>query len=255
MAGKAVPVCDKQGWGQGVPAPQGTAPAFLSPRSSPCRRGCQSSGSSLESSPSELLTLEQELEPGLGPTRQAKPKGPPGRIPFREFSRQCSGEGLLGGPGQTTAEEPSVHRPYGRASPLSAQQTAPRKFWWTLNSFRTGPRRWREAKPEPGLARRPPREPSRSLKTLEITGSPVPTRPWVAYLHSLGTRSPRGVQSRSPKAALARGNIRNTVFIQVSQTLWPASANLRGILLEVQPSGSCGSGRPPSTQRQLVQRK
>ena len=156
VAGKAVPVCDKQGWGQGVPAPQGTAPAFLSPRSSPCRRGCQSSGSSLESSPSELLTLEQELEPGLGPTRQAKPKGPPGRIPFREFSRQCSGEGLLGGPGQTTAEEPSVHRPYGRASPLSAQQTAPRKFWWTLNSFRTGPRRWREAKPEPGLARRPP---------------------------------------------------------------------------------------------------
>lgn len=47
-------------------------------------------GSGLGSSPSELLMLELELERGLGPrpARQAKRKGPPGKIPFREFSRQ-----------------------------------------------------------------------------------------------------------------------------------------------------------------------
>lgn len=73
---------------------------------SPCGSSCQSS------SPSELLKLELELEPGLGlgPAKQAKRKGLPGKIPFREFSRQRSGEGFGAAPGQTATEEHSVHR-------------------------------------------------------------------------------------------------------------------------------------------------
>lgn len=75
------------------------------PPSSPCGSSCHSS------SPSELLRLELEPEPGLGlrpglepepepgPAKQAKCKGLPGKIPFREFSRQWSGEGFVAAPG------------------------------------------------------------------------------------------------------------------------------------------------------------
>lgn len=98
----------------------------LPPESSPCRRGCQSSGSGLGSSPSELLMLELELEQGLGPrpARQAKRKGPPGKIPFREFSRQWSGEGLVAGPGQMAIKEPSVQEPEDRPEGLGLRGPA-----------------------------------------------------------------------------------------------------------------------------------
>lgn len=78
-----------------------------------CRRGCQSSGSGLRSSPSELLMLELELERGLGPrlARQPKRKGPSGKIPFREFSRQWSGEGLVAGPSRSHLHCPGLAAP------------------------------------------------------------------------------------------------------------------------------------------------
>ena len=184
-----------------VPAPWGGAPGspLLSPTSSPCRRGCQSSGSSLGSSPSELLILELELGlglglgPGTGSARQAKRKGPPGRIPFREFSRQWSGEGLVAGPGQMAIKEPSVHQPSARQEgPLpqwagswswSFFSSAPYKLWWALDSFLSGHGRWRDAKPEPGPAAshsgKAAGDPPRSLKTLEAMSSLVPARLWV----------------------------------------------------------------------------
>ena len=101
-AGRVAPLWHRQSRGQGSARTLGPGSRSPSPpASSPCRRGCQSSGSGLGSSPSELLMLELELEQGLGPrpARQAKRKGPPGKIPFREFSRQWSGEGLVAGPG------------------------------------------------------------------------------------------------------------------------------------------------------------
>lgn len=64
--------------------------------------------------------LELELERGLGPrpARQPKRNGPSGKIPFREFSRQWSGEGLVAGPGQTATKEPSLREPKDRPEGL-----------------------------------------------------------------------------------------------------------------------------------------
>lgn len=61
------------------------------------RGGCHSVGSGLWSSPSELLKLELEQGLGLGPgpVTQVKRRGLMGKIPFREFSRQCRGEGMV----------------------------------------------------------------------------------------------------------------------------------------------------------------
>ena len=100
----------------------------LPPTSSPCKGCCQSSGSGLGSSPSELLMLELELERGLGPrpARQAKRKGPPGKIPFREFSRQWSGEGLVAGPRQMATKERSVREPKDRPEGLGLRGQARR---------------------------------------------------------------------------------------------------------------------------------
>lgn len=92
-AGKMVPLWQKQSRGQGgahTPRPGSWSP---SPPNKLTLQGVLPElglGSGLGSSPSELLMLELELERGLGPrpARQAKRKGPPGKIPFREFSRQ-----------------------------------------------------------------------------------------------------------------------------------------------------------------------
>lgn len=61
------------------------------------RGGCQNAGSGLRSSPSELLMLELEqgLGLGAGPVTQVKRKGLTGKIPLRELSRQCRGEGMV----------------------------------------------------------------------------------------------------------------------------------------------------------------
>lgn len=195
-AGKAVPLCHRQSRGQGGACTLGRGCRLsFSPTSSPCRRGCQSSGSSLGSSPSELLELELEL--GLGPrtgsARQAKRRGPPGKIPFREFSRQWSGEGLVAGPGQMAIKKPSVRQPNaGQEGPLpkragsgswSLFSSAPYKLWWTLNSVLSGHGEWTDAKPEPGPvpshSGKAAGDPSRSLKTLEAISSLVRARLWV----------------------------------------------------------------------------
>lgn len=91
------------GGGQMAPWP------LLFPVGSPCGSSCQSS------SPSELLKLELEpgLGLGLGPAKQAKRKGLPGKIPFREFSRQWSGDSFVAAPWQMTTEH-SVHQPDDR---------------------------------------------------------------------------------------------------------------------------------------------
>lgn len=113
-AGKAVPLWQQKAgvravaaprWGGGQMAPW----PLLFPVGSPCGSSCQSS------SPSELLKLELEpgLGLGLGPAKQAKRKGLPGKIPFREFSRQWSGDSFVAAPWQMTTEH-SVHQPDDR---------------------------------------------------------------------------------------------------------------------------------------------
>lgn len=86
----------------GVPPGHGDAgPGRLQlGRRSPTWSGFQSSVSGRRSSPSELLELQPELELGLGlgPAKQAKRKGLPGKIPFRELSRRWSGEGSAAAP-------------------------------------------------------------------------------------------------------------------------------------------------------------
>lgn len=107
-------ITDKAGI-RAVAAPQEHSLPSSLPLSSPWS-GCQSSVSGRRSSPSELLELQPELELGLGlgPAKQAKRKGLPGKIPFRELSRRWSGEGSAAAPGQMTTEGPSVHQPDDR---------------------------------------------------------------------------------------------------------------------------------------------
>lgn len=90
-AGKMVPLWQKQSRGQGgahTPRPGSWSPS--PPNKLTLQGVLPELGFRPRSSPSELLMLELELERGLGPrpARQAKRKGPPGKIPFREFSRQ-----------------------------------------------------------------------------------------------------------------------------------------------------------------------
>lgn len=89
---------------------KGTGCLQLGRRSLSCRGCCQTSGSSLRSSPSELLRLELELGLGLGPgpAKQAKRKGLTGKISRREVSRQCSGEGLVGAPSWSHLSGPGL---------------------------------------------------------------------------------------------------------------------------------------------------
>lgn len=42
-----------------------------------------------------MLELEQGLGLGAGPVTQVNRKGLTGKIPFRELSRQCRGEGMV----------------------------------------------------------------------------------------------------------------------------------------------------------------
>lgn len=42
-----------------------------------------------------MLELEQGLGLGAGPVTQVKRKGLTGKIPLRELSRQCRGEGMV----------------------------------------------------------------------------------------------------------------------------------------------------------------
>lgn len=61
------------------------------------RGDCHDAGSGLRSSPSELLKLELEQGLGLGPgpVTHVKRKGLTGKIPLRELSRRCRGEGMV----------------------------------------------------------------------------------------------------------------------------------------------------------------
>lgn len=210
-AGKRVPLCVTNKAGVRAKAPaRGTAPCLLvSPTSLPCRSACQSLGSSLRSS-SELLKLELELqpEPGLGPglglARQAKRRGLPGKIPFREFSRQWSGEGIVAVPGQMTTKGPPVCQPDDRqVDPPpkvtgtqswfpSSPASGPRQALVDLNPFLSGNEWWREVKPEPGQVPSPSGKPAgelfrslQALKALVVGSSQAPG------LRSRGAPPPR----------------------------------------------------------------
>lgn len=161
--------------------------------------------------------LEVELGPGPGPAKQAKRRGFPGKIPFRELSRQWSGEGAVAVPGPTTTEDPlSFRLRTGRKSCCLHEQARKAGPRWPgqrptrapvdLNSSLSGHGRWREAEPEPG-----------QLGSFPEVSSPwshessVPARPWVLQagqplLLALRTGSPKHrlscVHRTPPKPAL-----------------------------------------------------
>lgn len=89
------------------------------PADSRWRGDCQNAGSGLRSSPSELLKLELEQGLGLGPgpVTQVKRKGLTGKIPLREFSRRCRGEGMVA----VSKQRRRVHRLVPDSTSLDSQ--------------------------------------------------------------------------------------------------------------------------------------
>jgi len=62
--------------------------------------------------PQLLLKGSLGLGLGLGPAKQAKRRGLPGKIPFREFSRQWSGEGFVAAPSWSHLHGPGLGAPW-----------------------------------------------------------------------------------------------------------------------------------------------